>query len=87
MKAYRAWRHSPTYSALNALDVQTQTPAALYPGKESPVPVEEEAGWSPELVLKVWRSEKILPAFGIEPTDPQVVQSIVWSQYRPDYRG
>jgi len=65
MKTYRAWRHSSTYSALHALNVQPHTPAALYPGKMFPVPVDEAAGWSPELVLKVWRSKIILPEVGI----------------------
>jgi hypothetical protein len=31
---------------------------ALPPGKESPVPIAEEAGWAPEPVWKLWRREK-----------------------------
>ena len=77
MKAYRVWRHSSTYSTLHALNVQPHTPAAFYPGKKSAVPLEYEAGCSSELILKVWRSEKILPAVGIEPPDPHVVKPVV----------
>jgi len=36
MKTYRVWRHSSTYSALYALNVQPHTPATLCPGQKFP---------------------------------------------------
>jgi hypothetical protein len=32
--------------------------AALIPGKESPVLIGYEAGWTPEQVWKMWRGDK-----------------------------
>jgi hypothetical protein len=37
---------------------QLQTPAALTPGKEPPVPFGQEFGWAPGQVWKVWCREK-----------------------------
>jgi hypothetical protein len=36
---------------------QLHAPAALPPGKEPHLPVEQEAGWAPEPVWATWRSE------------------------------
>jgi len=37
-------------------------PQPLYPWEEKSVPTEQKAGWAPELVCKVWRTEYILLA-------------------------
>jgi hypothetical protein len=34
---------------------QSHAPAAFLPGKESPVPIAEEAGWAPEPAWALWR--------------------------------
>jgi hypothetical protein len=47
--------------------VQLHNPAALFPGKKPSVPVEWEAGRTPEAVLTQWRREKFLLLPGIEP--------------------
>jgi hypothetical protein len=40
--------------------------AALLPGKEPPVSIEQEAGWAPELVLMTWRRENFLTLQGLK---------------------
>jgi hypothetical protein len=49
-----------------ALDVSAQlhAPVALSPGKEPPVPTEQEAGWATELVPRLWRGEQSLTLAG-----------------------
>jgi hypothetical protein len=44
---------------------QHHAPAALYPGKEPPVPILQEAGWAPEPVWTQGLEENPLPLSGI----------------------
>jgi hypothetical protein len=47
---------------------QLHAPATLAPGKESLVPIQQEAGWAPELVWTRCGEEKISqPLPGLEP--------------------
>jgi len=48
---------------------QLHAPAALLPVQELPLPIEQKAGWAPELISTQWRREKIpsLPMPGTEP--------------------
>jgi len=46
---------------------QPYAPEALPPRKETPMPLGEEAGWTPETVWTRWRRKKILALPGIEP--------------------
>jgi hypothetical protein len=49
----------------------------LYPlGKEPPVPIGQELGWTPELIWMMWRSENSYPHQDSN-SNPSVVQSVV----------
>jgi hypothetical protein len=55
------WRYSSTRSwplHLMEMSGQLHSPAALFPGKESMVPIGQEAGWTPEPVWTRWWREK-----------------------------
>jgi hypothetical protein len=54
---------------------QHHAPAALSTGKESPVPIGEEAGWAPEPVWTTWRSENSC-LHRDSNSDPYVVQPV-----------
>jgi hypothetical protein len=58
------WRYSSTILDLDTRwSGQLHAPAALSPGKKPPVPVEEEAGRTPEPVWQLWSREKrVAPA-------------------------
>jgi hypothetical protein len=58
---------------------QLHAPVALSPGKEPPVPIGEEVGWTPAPVWKTWRSEKS-SHYRDSNSDPSVVQ-LVASRY------
>jgi hypothetical protein len=53
------------------------TPQPLNPQERSPLPIEQEAGWAPELVWMIWRVENILSLPGFK---PQIIRSVA-SQY------
>jgi hypothetical protein len=44
---------------------QLYAPAALAPGKETPAPIGQEAGWAPEPVWSLWSRKKFLALPGI----------------------
>jgi len=46
---------------------QLHTLTALLLGKESLVPIGQEAGWAPEEVWTQWQREKFSALLGIEP--------------------
>jgi hypothetical protein len=50
---------------------QLHSPAALFPGKQPPVPIRQQAGWVPETLRTLWRSENplSLPGFKRLPLD------------------
>jgi hypothetical protein len=51
-------------------------PQLLYSsGKESPVPIGKEVGWTLELIWMIWRRENSLPYWDSN-SDPSVVQPI-----------
>jgi hypothetical protein len=50
-------------------------PAALPPGKEPPVPIEQEAGWTQQPVWTTWRRENSWP-YRDSNSDPSVVQPV-----------
>jgi hypothetical protein len=54
---------------------QLHAPAALPPGKESPVPSGEEAGWATELVWITLRREKSGP-YRDSNSDPSIIQPV-----------
>jgi hypothetical protein len=58
---------------------QLHAPAALPPGKEPPVPTAYEAGWVPEAVWTMWRTENSWP-YRDSNSYPSVVQ-LVASRY------
>jgi len=41
---------------------QLHVPAALAPGKQPPVPTDQEVGWAPEQVWTWWREKSQVPA-------------------------
>jgi hypothetical protein len=56
----------------------------LPPGKQSPVPIGQEAGWAPEQVWTTWRSENSCPPPGLEHWAlgrPARSQSLYWLLY------
>jgi hypothetical protein len=53
---------------------QRHAPAALYPGKGPPIPIEEEAGWAPEPVWTQRLEEKSSVPVGDR---TPIVQSVV----------
>jgi hypothetical protein len=55
---------------------QIHAPAALPPGKEPPVPIGYEVGWTPEPVYTTWRSENSCPHRDSN-SDPSAVQPVV----------
>jgi hypothetical protein len=59
---------------------QLQVPAALLPGKQPPVPSQQEAGWALKSVWTLWRREKSL---GLVGNGTSVVQPVALSLYRP----
>jgi hypothetical protein len=54
---------------------QLHAQAALLPGKEPPVPMGLEAGWTPEPVWTTWRGEKSCP-YRDSNTDPSAVEPV-----------
>jgi hypothetical protein len=54
---------------------QLRAPAALPPGEETPVPIEEEAGCTPDPVWTTWRRENSWPYRDLN-SDPSVVQPV-----------
>ena len=73
VKAYRGTRGvAPVILNLGARWkwVFSIAPLPLYPREKiRPVPIEEEAGWSPAPVWSVWRTEKSLIHAGIRTPD------------------
>jgi hypothetical protein len=57
---------------------QLHVPAALLPGKEPPVPIGQEVGWTLETVWTMWRRENSRPYWDSN-SDPLVVQPIASS--------
>jgi hypothetical protein len=43
---------------------QLHAPTVQPPGKETPIPTGQEAGWTPEPVWSTWKREKILTSTG-----------------------
>jgi hypothetical protein len=63
--------YSFSTSALDGGEWSASRPGrALPPGKGSPVPIVQEAGWAPEPVWTQRLEEKSLPLPGIEPRSP-----------------
>jgi hypothetical protein len=54
---------------------QLHAPAPLPPGKETPVPIAQEAGWAPDPVWKTWRRENPWP-YRNSNSDLSVVQPV-----------
>jgi hypothetical protein len=54
---------------------QLHAPAALPPGKEPPVPIGSEVGWTPEPVWMIWSTENSWP-YRDSNSDPSVVQPV-----------
>jgi hypothetical protein len=54
---------------------QLHAPAALPPGKELPVPIVQEAGWTPVPVWTTWRRENFWP-YRDSNSDSSVVQPV-----------
>jgi hypothetical protein len=54
---------------------QLHAPAALPPGKEPPVPIEYEIGWTREPVWTTWRIENSWP-YRDSNSEPSVVQPV-----------
>ena len=54
---------------------QLHNQAALNPGTQPPVPIEQETGWTPELVWVVGRRERISWL-----SNSLVAQPVAWSQ-------
>jgi hypothetical protein len=54
---------------------QFHAPAALSPGKEPPVPIGYEVGWTPEPVWTTWRSKNSSPHRDSN-SDPLVVKAV-----------
>jgi hypothetical protein len=55
---------------------QLKAPAALPPGKDPPVLIWQEAGWTPEQVWTTWRGEESSP-YRESNSDPSPVQPVV----------
>jgi hypothetical protein len=57
-------------------------PRPLYPEETTPVPTEQEAGWTPKALWTFWKTEKpfVLPGF-----EPWTVQQLVWTLHRLSY--
>jgi hypothetical protein len=49
--------HVSLTSALAGGEWSASRPGRFTPGKEPPVPIGKEAGWAPEPVWTLWRSE------------------------------
>ena len=49
---------------------QLYTPSTLHLEKEPILPIEEEAGLVPVLVLSLWRTEQIMPLLGLDSRFP-----------------
>ena len=45
---------------------QSHAPAALPPGEEHPVPIEQEAAWALEPVWSFWKRKNLFPQPGYE---------------------
>jgi hypothetical protein len=65
MKKYGMWRYSSTiiWHYMKRSDL-FQAVVPLAPGKESALPIEQEAGWAPEKVWALFRRARHLPAIG-----------------------
>jgi hypothetical protein len=64
METYGEWRYSSTiFWPVYYMEVSGQfhVPAASPPRKEPPVPIGQEAGWTPEPVWTTWRRENSCP--------------------------
>jgi hypothetical protein len=68
--------YSFTTSALDGVSGQRHAPAALYPGKGSPVPTGQEAGFVPEPVWALYLEEKCSCLCRESNLDRPVVQSV-----------
>jgi hypothetical protein len=53
VKLHHSWPQN-----LMEVNSELHAPAALYPGKLSPVTIGLEAGWAPDSVWTLWRREK-----------------------------
>jgi hypothetical protein len=52
---------------------QLKAPAALFLGKERPLPIDYETGWASEQVWTTWRSENSCPSPGTQTPTVQPV--------------
>jgi hypothetical protein len=83
------WMYRSTFfltSVLVAGEWSVSRPSRFTPGKEPPVPIVKEVGWTPEPVWTTWRSFKFLTLPGPEPrplSRPAGSQSL----YRLRYPG
>jgi hypothetical protein len=81
------WTHGSTFFRPRyELEVsgQLHATAVLPPGKEHPVPIGQEVGWTPETVWTIWRIFLNLPGLELRPLSrPASIQS----QYRLRYPG
>jgi hypothetical protein len=91
---YRAERRYSSYSfstsALDGGEWSVSRPGrALPPGKRTPVPIGQEAGWAPELVWTQGLEKNLLPVPGTEPRSPGENWSILSRCYDSDafWRG
>jgi len=71
------WLYSSTNAVLEGVSGQQHAPATLYPGKD-PVPILQEAGWTPG---PVWTGRKSRPHRDLIPDCPARSQSL----YRLSY--
>jgi hypothetical protein len=78
MKTYRGvdvYIHRFLTSELVGGEWSASRPCRFTPGKEDPVPMLEEFGWTPEPVWAIWRSENFLP-YRDSNSPPLVVQPV-----------
>jgi len=63
MEAYWRSRDKPTFPPILNFDARWRwvvniTPLPLYPLDRTPLPIEQEAGWTQETILTIWGREK-----------------------------